>query len=111
MFSGATHFNGDTGNWDVSNVRNMSTMFSGATSFNQPLGNWNVSNVTDMSGMFSGVTLSTANYDNLLIGWSSLTLYPNVWFDGGNSRYSDAGAAARQSIIDTYAWHITDGGH
>jgi len=40
-------------NWDTSNVTNMSGMFSGCQWFNQPL-NWDTSNVTDMSEMFSG---------------------------------------------------------
>ena len=32
----------------------MSYMFNWCSAFNQSLGNWNVSNVTDMSGMFDG---------------------------------------------------------
>ncbi len=31
----------------------MASMFFHADAFNQPLGNWNTSNVTDMSFMFS----------------------------------------------------------
>ncbi|OXB16858.1 hypothetical protein B0A68_05330, partial [Flavobacterium reichenbachii] len=53
MFSHATSFNQNIGNWDVSNVANMSSMFTFANSFNQNIGNWNVSNVIDMSFMFS----------------------------------------------------------
>ena len=40
------------GNWDVSNVTNMSGMFEGAKSFNQDISNWDVSNVTNMISMF-----------------------------------------------------------
>ena len=54
MFAG-TKFNQPIGNWNTSNVTDMSYMFSGATVFNQPLNNWDVSNVTDMSYMFAGV--------------------------------------------------------
>jgi hypothetical protein len=62
-----------------------------------------------MGSMFLNVTLSTANYDALLIGWASQPLSINVFFNGGNSKYC-AGAAARQSITNTYGWTITDGG-
>jgi len=64
-----------------------------------------------MASMFYGVTLSTSNYDSLLLGWSQLTLQDSVSFDGGNSQYSaGAAATARQSIIDNFNWVITDGG-
>ena len=49
-------FNQPIGNWDVSNVTDMSFMFASTSSFNQPIENWDVSNVTDMSGMFEGNT-------------------------------------------------------
>jgi len=45
-------FNQPIGNWDVSNVTNMSHMFYRVYSFNQPLELWDVSKVTTMEGMF-----------------------------------------------------------
>ena len=106
----ASAFNQPIGDWNVSSVTDMSYMFM-ASAFNQSIGNWDVSSVTDMSNMFNGVTLSTSNYDSLLLGWSQLTLQDSVSFDGGNSQYSaGAAAAARASIISTYSWSITDGG-
>ncbi|MGV9200551.1 MAG: BspA family leucine-rich repeat surface protein, partial [Promethearchaeia archaeon] len=101
------------GNWNVSSVTDMSYMFKDADAFDQNIGNWNVSSVTDMSYMFDYTTLSTANYDSLLIGWSNLTnLQSEVSFNGGNSQYTpDSDAShARQSLIDDYSWVIEDGG-
>ncbi len=115
MFTNATAFNQNIGAWNVSNVTNMSTMFTNATAFNQNIGAWNVSNVTNMSSMFTSAGLSTANYDALLIGWSTIStnevpLKPNVVFSGGNSKYCN-GASAR-NILDFTPnnWTITDGG-
>ena len=107
MFDGATAFNQDISGWDVSNVTDMSGMFYEATAFNQPLNNWDVSNLTDMSFMFDSSALSTDNYDNILIGWSQQALQSDVQFGAANINYCN-GAAARQSIIDTYGWTITD---
>ena len=107
---GAISFNQPIGNWDVSSVTDMSSMFYNASSFDQPLGNWNVSNVILMENMFYGVTLSTLNYDHLLLGWSQLTLQTGVSFHAGNSKYSGAAADARQFIITNFTWTITDGG-
>ena len=53
MFFGASSFNSDLSNWDVSNVTNMSAMFKLASSFNQDLSEWNVSNVLICSCFFS----------------------------------------------------------
>jgi surface protein len=57
MFSGATSFNSDISDWDVSNVMHMSSMFSGATAFNQDISNWDVSNVATMTAMFREATV------------------------------------------------------
>jgi surface protein len=114
MFQQATAFNQNIGSWNVANVTNMQWMFYQATAFNQNISSWNVSNVTTMMNMFSDAQLSTANYDALLIGWSTISpnetpLKPNVVFSGGTTKYCN-GATARSSIISTYGWAITDGG-
>jgi|GEM_PF-3190642 len=105
-----TPFNQDIGSWDVGNVTNMQAMFAGSD-FNKHIGSWDVSNVTDMSDIFKDVILSTSNYNNLLIGWSELSLQNNVVFDGGMSKYSSGAAAdARQIIMSEFNWTVTDGG-
>jgi len=52
-FLGCHSFNGDIGEWNVSNVEFMNAMFQNAIIFNQYIGDWDVSNVKDMSRMFS----------------------------------------------------------
>ena len=61
MFYSAAAFDGDISDWDVSAARNMNHMFARATSFNQPLNDWDVSSVSDMGGMFTGA--SSFNHD------------------------------------------------
>lgn len=126
MFYGASSFDQPLNNWDVSSALRMTRMFAGASSFDQSLGSWDVSNISDMEAMFiigSNQTLfpnigsvplnpsglSTENYDDTLIGWSSLNLKNNVRFDAGLSTYCDA-EDERQSIIDTFNWTINDSG-
>ena len=108
-FLQATSFNQDLSNWDVSGVTNMTNMFNGATSFNKDLSAWDVSNVTNMFGIFNFSGLSKANYDNILDGWSQLTLQDDVTFGASGKEYC-YGAAARQTIIDNHNWSFTDGG-
>ncbi|MHA1109691.1 MAG: BspA family leucine-rich repeat surface protein [Promethearchaeota archaeon] len=110
VFYGASSFNQHIGNWNVSSVTRMDNMFKEAVSFDQSIGIWNVSNVTNMAAMFQGMSLSTENYDDLLNGWSSLTLQSGVTFHGGSSKYGFNAISSRQSIIDTFSWIITDGG-
>ncbi len=90
----------------------MSYMFNGATSLTSlDVSGWNVSSVTTMSYMFQNVTLNPVSYSNILTSWSQQNLKPGVVFHGGNSKYyTGVPATARQSIIDTYGWTITDGG-
>lgn len=139
MFREAFAFNQDIGNWDVSNAYEMGGMFALAFAFNQDIGAWNVSKVGDMGNLFQQATafdqnlgswdisslqyagnmfinsgLSVANYDSLLIGWSTLDSgeirIPNdVTFSNSTARYC-AGEAARQKLKDDYGWTIEDGG-
>lgn len=109
LFRRKTTFNDDVSNWDVRNVTNMSVMFSEILAFNQDISAWNVSSVNDMLSMFNVPGISTDNYDNILIWWSQQALQLNVVFGAGNGNYCNE-ADARQRIIETYGWTITDGG-
>jgi len=111
MFFQAKAFNAAIDAWDVSSVVNMSNMFNGAESFNRNIGSWQVAACENMQKMFANVALFAPKYDSLLIGWASQQLSSNVIFDGGNSHYvASSAAVARQQIIDTFGWSISDAG-
>lgn len=122
MFANTNNFNQDIGNWEVSNVTNMNLMFNGAQSFNKNISNWKISQVTDFGGFMRNVTLSTTNYDLLLVKWESnlQSVYPQgvgyppqpYTIEFGSSKYTPNSDAfvARTSLINTYGWTITDGG-
>jgi len=63
-----------------------------------------------MANMFQDITLSTDNYDALLLGWSVQSLQNDVVFSGGNSTYSASSQGARDTLTGTYNWTVTDGG-
>jgi surface protein len=109
MFRGPYSFNSDISNWNVNNVTDMSKMFFDASAFNSDISNWNVGSVTNMSNMFDNSGLSKTNYDALLNGWSQQTVQQGVPFGAAGVAYCD-GADARQNLIDTYNWSISDGG-
>lgn len=117
MFIESRRFNADISSWDVSNVTNMERMFHGTTDFDQNISSWDISSVTTMDQMFDkGVEnqqpLSNANYNALLIGWSSQTVQSNVVLGADGLRYfAGAGATARSVLTSSpNNWVISDGG-
>ncbi len=111
MFREAHAFNQDLGTWTVSKVSNMAEMFFAARGFEGAgLGEWDVSNVTSMARMLPVQSVTTENYDAMLLGWSQLDgLQSDVTFSAGNTPFSEAAAAAKQSL-EALGWIITDGG-
>ena len=113
MFNSAGAFNQPLNSWNVSGVTRMDSMFRSATLFNQPLNSWNVNQVTNLSNFATGVTLSTANYDALLIAWDAQgAMSFSGTADFGNSQYTLGGdaEAARTSLISKWGGIIDGGG-
>ena len=112
MFRGAI-VNQDIGGWDTSTATNMFYMFRDNTAFDQDISSWDISGVTNFASFMQGATLSTVNYDALLIGWEAQSVVSGITINFGSSKYTGGGAAAtaRAALIAApNSWTITDGG-
>ena len=96
--------------WNTSSLQNMNQMFDYNYRFDQPLGGWDVSNVTSATEFMMHGGLSTANYDDTLIGWGAQGVQNGVNIHFGTSRYSAGAAAAARNNLVNKGWTITDGG-
>jgi hypothetical protein len=94
-------------------------MFYNCTSLtfgaNIPLEDWNPIGMRNLTDFLFGVTLSTAQYDAILLAWDEIPTFPtttgtNAHF--GNSKYTGGGAvaAARTSLQTKLQVTIIDGG-
>lgn len=100
--------------WDVSSITgsfSFVSTFIGCTNLDILIDNWNWTN-KKMTDFMTGVTLSTANYDAMLVSMDAQAVLPSITPKFGNSQYTIAGAggAARASLITNDLWTITDGG-
>lgn len=139
MFYAAHNFNHPSvTNWNTSAATTMNSMFSFASSFNQPL-NFDTSNVTDMLEMFNGASsfqqslggfsissipdsfdfgnlvfhdMGRIAYNETLNGWAAQApnVPSNVVVSFGSSQYTVTGETARETLVSTYGWTISDGG-
>jgi len=112
MFRGCTAFNQPVV-FATGAVTDMTSMFQDCTVFNKGISGFNIALVTDMTNMLNGTTLSTANYDALLIAWEGQVEQTSVTFHGGNALFTKATSpaeTARGVLINTSSWSITDGG-
>tara|TARA_R100000789_G_scaffold5657_1_gene9710 strand:- start:3925 stop:8625 length:4701 start_codon:yes stop_codon:yes gene_type:complete len=108
-------FNQDISGWNTSAATTMVDMLDGNPSgaFNQNISSWDIADVTDFGTNFMREqTLSTANYDALLIAWDGQSVQSGLTLDFGNSKYTDGGTAAtaRANLISSDSWTISDGG-
>jgi hypothetical protein len=111
MFADTKVADPDTSAWDTSAVTNMSNMFRSASAADPDTSGWNVTSLTDATDMFLDSTLSQPKYDSLLVNWSAQDLQSGVTFSAGYSTYcSDEAVAARENMITSATWVISDGG-
>tara|TARA_R110002167_G_scaffold314374_1_gene520054 strand:- start:416 stop:1321 length:906 start_codon:yes stop_codon:yes gene_type:complete len=98
------------GAWDMSLVTDCAFMCLNASNFNEDISGWNVSNITDFNQAFAGTSMSTANYDALLIAWAPQTVN-SFMFGIGSTKYTPGGAAeAARATLVSKGWTIIDGG-
>ena len=74
MFYYCNNFNQPINNWEMKYVEDMGHMFRNANNFDQNISQWDITSIIDnstssMGGFMTNVTLSTANYDELLMQW------------------------------------------
>ena len=112
-FFDADSFNQPIGVWNTSNVTSLNNTFrSNLSGFNQSLANWNITSLTTGLNMFNASALGTSSYDATLIGWAAQSITNAVTVDFGSSQYTLGGSAeaARNTLVSTFGWTITDGG-
>ena len=110
MFAASNLANPDTSNWDTSNVTDMYGMFINSNTADPDMSAWDFSSVTNLIYMFTNTSISTGNYDNLLIRLDA-TAGSGLTLDAGTSQYTSGGAAAtaRANLVSD-SWTINDGG-
>jgi hypothetical protein len=109
---GRRGYNQPMNNWDTSKVTTIEWMLCFCTPFNQDLSAWNVSLVSNAVNFLRGATLSTANYDALLISWGAQAVQNSILAEFGNSKYTAGGTAeaARTHLTSIHDWTIYDAG-
>ena len=106
----------DTSLWTLTGVQSIESMFKGGATVMATvtdIENWDISALTNATDFMLGTAgISTSVYNATLVSWAAQTPQSNINIDFGGSQYTLGGAAeaARNTLINTYGWTITDGG-
>ena len=103
MFYGASSFNGDISDWDVSSMTNMRWMFYNASSFNGDISDWDVSRVTDMSAMFR----DASSFNGDISDWDVSSVTNTSWMFAETSFNGDISDWDVSSVTNT-SWMFRD---
>ncbi len=99
MFFNATSFNKDISEWNVEAVTSMWNMFGDASTFNQDIGNWNTSSVTDMNFMFANATFFNQDLGN----WNTVAVTRMYgMFRGATAFNGDIGGWNTSAVTTMY---------
>lgn len=109
-FMNTPNFNGDIGHWNLGYARHWANTFNGS-GLDTNLAAWDISNITSLTNFLVNGGMSTSNYDDTLIGWAAQTPNTGLECHFGSSVNTLGGAAeaAKNVLINTYLWTITDG--
>jgi surface protein len=77
-------FNQDIGSWDTSKVSKFVFMFYFSTAFNQDISGWDITGAWNMFGMLEGVV----NYNHSFAGWDVSTIQANSRLLNPTNNYS-----------------------
>ena len=114
MFIACNSFNGNLNNWDVSGITSAAYMFQNCINFKNSLSGWDVQSLQQATSIFGGGSgMSRESYEDTLIAWAALpSLQPNLPIPFNTATYAIGfeAEAAKNFLITTYGWTITDGG-
>jgi len=110
--------NVNVSNWDVTGVSStVRRIFgwspTGGVKNTTSFAGWNINGITNFDGlMLASGGMTTANYDATLISWAAQNPSTGEAVHFGGSTYTLGGTAeaAKNTLINTYGWIITDGG-
>jgi hypothetical protein len=95
-----------------STVTRLSNCFFNTTNFKQNIGVWSISNVIVLDNFIKNTSITPDIYDEILIGFASQepNIHMNNIFDCDVSYTPSISGYARNILMNTYQWLITDGG-